>query len=77
MIKLIELARSVCECPDAQIRPNQPLREVPGWDSMRAVNFQMELESAYGVDLSDALITGSSSLDQIVEVLHTKGVSTI
>lgn len=75
MIQLVGLVRSVCESPDAEIRPDQPLNEVAGWDSMRAVNFQMELEAAWGVDLSEAEITGDWSLQRIAELLRQHGVS--
>lgn len=74
MTDLIDLVRSVCECPGAQIDPGLPLRNIEGWDSMRAVNFIMELESKYGVDLSDVTITGALSLEQVDKLLREKGV---
>ena len=74
MNKLAELLGSVCECPGTQIPFDQPLRSVEGWDSMRAINFQMEVESAFDVDLSDTQITGDSTLQQVAELLKQKGV---
>jgi acyl carrier protein len=75
MTELIELVKDVCECSRVtSIDPNRPLRELQGWDSMRAVNFQMELEAKYSVDLIDVPITGGSSLQEISQVLREKGV---
>ena len=42
---------------------------------MRAINFQMEVESAFDVDLSDVQITGSSTLGEVAALLQQKGVS--
>ena len=65
--------REICENESLQISPDEPLRGIEGWDSMRAVTFQLELERIYEVDLSDELITGSSTLAGIERVLRTKG----
>jgi acyl carrier protein len=75
MKKLSEILCSVCECAEAEIPPDQPLRSTEGWDSMRAINFQMEVESAFDVDLSDVQITGSSTLGEVAALLQQKGVS--
>lgn len=31
------------------------LEEISDWDSMNSVNFGMELESSFGIDLSDVV----------------------
>jgi acyl carrier protein len=51
-----------------------PLKQLAGWDSMRAVNFQLELEQEFGVNLSDAEITGASTLADIASLLRARKV---
>ena len=73
MIRLQSALKEVCEC-DLSIRSNMPLGDIEGWDSMRAVNYQLALESIFSVDLSDVLILGESTLSDVAELLRQKGV---
>lgn len=41
---------------------------------MRAVSFQLELESLFSVDLSEAAITGSFTLSDVAAILRSKGI---
>ena len=54
------------------LQQDLPLKQLAGWDSMRAVNFQLELEQEFGVDLSDAQITGASTLADIATLLRAR-----
>jgi acyl carrier protein len=54
------------------LQQDLPLKQLAGWDSMRAVNFQLELEQEFGVDLSDAEITGASTLADIATLLRAR-----
>jgi acyl carrier protein len=54
------------------LQQDLPLKQLAGWDSMRAVNFQLELEQEFGVDLSDAGITGASTLADIATLLRAR-----
>lgn len=45
---------------------------VPGWDSMNSVNLQMELESAFGVNLSDRPAEKRDTLAAYFEYLKTQ-----
>jgi acyl carrier protein len=54
------------------LQQDLPLKQLEGWDSMRAVNFQLELEQEFGVDLSDAEITGASTLADIATMLRAR-----
>jgi acyl carrier protein len=75
MNRLFGVLHAVCEeSGDAPVPLDTRLKELPGWDSMRAVNFQLELESAFSVDLSAETIVGSATLGEIVQLLERKGV---
>jgi acyl carrier protein len=54
------------------LQQDLPLKQLAGWDSMRAVNFQLELEQEFGLDLSDAEITGASTLADIAMLLRAR-----
>lgn len=44
------------------LRETTCLREIPRWDSMNAVNLEMALETAYGVDARSLNLTEQTSL---------------
>lgn len=75
MNRIQSALRIVCERSDLQVPPDVPLGEVAGWDSMRAVTFQMELENIFSVDLSDVMILGSSTLADVADMLRQKGAT--
>jgi len=51
-----------------------PFKQIDGWDSMRAVNFQLELEQEFGVDLSTEQITGNSTLADVIAILRRRNI---
>ncbi len=53
------------ELAEAAIRDELKLEDIPGWDSMNAINLQLELESRCGVDLSSETLAGEMTLGQL------------
>jgi acyl carrier protein len=76
MTEITRVLQAVCENPNGTIGPEDKLGAFEGWDSMRAVNFQLELESVFGVDLSDVEITGDSTVAEVEQILRSKGAHT-
>ena len=74
MTRIQDTLKTICERDDLQVAGDTPFRDLPGWDSMRAVTFQVELEATFSVDLSDAMIIGSSTLNGVAGILREKGV---
>jgi acyl carrier protein len=72
--RLLSALRTVCDVPGQQLPLDTPLNSLDGWDSMRAVNFQLELESTFSIDLSDAEITGSTTWAEVIELVESRGV---
>ncbi|MCX6612562.1 MAG: acyl carrier protein [Acidobacteria bacterium] len=70
-----QLFISLSDADPASIDWAATFEELPGWDSMRAVNFQIELESQFGVDLSDVDSIGSLNLSTLADLLRSKGTS--
>ncbi|HWF07186.1 MAG TPA: acyl carrier protein [Bryobacteraceae bacterium] len=75
MTKLQSVLTEVCELDGTPVAANAPFGEIKGWDSMRAVTFQVELERLFGVDLSDTMIPANWTLDELAGVLQQKGVT--
>lgn len=45
------------------------LREIPGWDSMSSVNFEMGLEQAYGIDPTKVTLKDETTLGDLTTQL--------
>ncbi len=74
MERVLQALGAVTEADLRGLNQEVPFKDLEGWDSMRAVNFQMELEQEFGVDLSNDQITGSSNLADIVAILSAHNV---
>jgi acyl carrier protein len=72
MDRLIRALNAVTDTDVTGFDLNLPLSSINGWDSMRAVNFQMELEQEFGVDLSNEEITGTSTLNDVIAMLRSQ-----
>jgi acyl carrier protein len=46
------------------------LEEIPDWDSMAAVTLQMSLQDAFGTEIPEDLLTGETSLKELIEFLE-------
>jgi len=53
------------ELRETDITPDLSLDNIPGWDSMNAINLQLELESIYKIDLSREALPGEMTVAQL------------
>jgi len=53
------------ELKETDITPDLCLENIPGWDSMNAINLQLELESLYKIDMSKEALTGEMTVAQL------------
>lgn len=72
MNRVLRVLNTVTDREIIAIDPNVPLKQIEGWDSMRAVNFQIELEQEFGVDLSGGEITSDSTLNDVAALLRAQ-----
>lgn len=57
----------------ANLSPDLRLEDVGGWDSMNAVSFSFELESAFDVSLGETTFTGNQTIADVLAVLREHG----
>lgn len=60
----------------ASLTPGLRLAEIGGWDSMNAVTFTFELESAFDVTLGETTFTGQQTIADVLAVLRERGATT-
>jgi acyl carrier protein len=51
------------------------LGEITGWDSMNSVNLALELESHFGVDLSDVILTPQQTVIDVASIIESRGAT--
>ena len=54
------------------LTPDFTLGQIPEWDSMNRINFNMGLEKAYGLEAGDLEFTDEDSLATVAEVIAEK-----
>jgi len=75
MRPIVKILEAVIDGADAAaIGSDTVLKTIPGWDSMNAINFLLELEVDYAVDLSGLDLSQLSTFGQICDYLRTAGV---
>lgn len=55
------------EAADVTIGSETLLDDIPGWDSMSAVNLQTYLATAFGVTIPEEMLSSETSVGEIVE----------
>lgn len=56
-----------------QVNAETILDDIPGWDSMASVNLQMQLESAFACSVPAELLSGETTVGDIVEHIEAGG----
>jgi acyl carrier protein len=59
----------------ADLPPGLCLGDIGGWDSMNAVTFSFELETAFDVTLGETTFTASQTIGDVVDVLRQHGAT--
>ena len=75
MKPIAKILESVIQGADAAaLRPDTILKTIPGWDSMNAINFLLEVESNYSIDLSQLDLSKLATFGQLCDSLSALGV---
>jgi acyl carrier protein len=73
-VDLLELIAGTLGVPPAQITEASDMSNTRKWDSMRHVMLMTELETTYGIELSDKEMMDAVSVVKIRELLRQRGV---
>jgi acyl carrier protein len=57
------------------LSPDLRLGDIGGWDSMNAVTFSFEIESAFDVTIGETTFTADQSLGDVLDVLRQHGAN--
>jgi acyl carrier protein len=55
--------------PEIALKLESQLDEIPDWDSMASVNFQMFLQDRFGVAIPNDFLTGERTIGQIIDLI--------
>jgi acyl carrier protein len=76
MKKLLEIIKDLFEDFDENdFSEDLELSQIPDWDSMNAINFQMEIEAAFGVELNPDFIDAFLKVSDVIKELKRLGVN--
>lgn len=75
MEKIITAIKSAFEeFDESEFRLDMLLDEIPDWDSMSSINFQLELQNMFGVKFpEDVAFTGDQKISEVIEILRKQG----
>ena len=73
-ISLLELIAGTLAVPPEQITEESTMENTKKWDSLRQLSLMTELESRYGIELSDAEMGEATSVAKIRSVLMAHGI---
>ena len=70
--KIKEVMASVFEIDVKNIHDNASQKNLEAWDSLQHLNLAVELEEAFGIELTPNEISHMTSLDAIVNVVENR-----
>jgi acyl carrier protein len=73
-VPLLELIAGTLGVPPAEITDASDMTNTRKWDSLRHVMLMTELETSYGIELSDKEMMETVSVTKIRELLQQRGV---
>ena len=73
-VPLLELIAGTLGVPPAEITDASDMTNTRKWDSLRHVMLMTELETSYGIELSDKEMIETVSVARIRDLLRQKGV---
>ena len=59
----------------ANLSPELRLGDIGGWDSMNAVTFTFELETAFDVTLGESTFTANQTIADVIALLRQHGAT--
>jgi acyl carrier protein len=73
-VPLLELIAGTLGVPPEQITEASDMTNTRKWDSLRHVMLMTELETSYGIELSDKEMMETVSVIKVRELLRQRGV---
>jgi acyl carrier protein len=73
-ISLLDLIAGTFAVPPAEITEETSMENTKRWDSLRHLILMTELETRYGIELSDAEMTAATSVAKIRAALKAHGI---
>jgi acyl carrier protein len=58
--------------PDIDLNYDSQLDEIPDWDSMASVNFQMFLQDRFRIVIPNDFLTGERTIGEIIDLITGK-----
>jgi acyl carrier protein len=74
-VALLELIAGTLGIPPAQLTDASDIHNTRKWDSLRHIMLMTELETAYGIELSDKEMLEAVSVAKIRAMLQRRGLS--
>ena len=71
---LMTLIAGTLGIPPAEVTETSDMTNTRKWDSLRQVMLMTELETSFGIELTDEEMTAATSVAKIREVLRGHGV---
>ncbi len=59
------------EATDLQLNEETVLDDIPGWDSMAAVNLQTYISEAFGVTIPEEMLSGETTAAEILSQIES------
>jgi acyl carrier protein len=72
-LPLFELIAGTLGVPPEDINEASDMRNTKKWDSLRQIMLMTEIETNYGIELSDDEMTGATSVAEIRKILRERG----
>jgi len=60
------------EADDTEFTNDLKLEDIPGWDSMTRVSLVMEIDSQYGVKVTEEDLAGEKTLGEIADLVAAR-----
>ena len=74
-VNLLAVIAGTLGVPPSDITENSDMSNTKKWDSLRQVMLMTELETSYGIELTDQEMTEATSVAKIRAVLQERGLN--
>ena len=68
-ITITQKAREVFSQPSLEFSPSQVFREIPGFDSVLAIKYILEIEKAFGITLNEEEVDNMHTMGDLMRML--------
>ncbi len=66
------ILQEVLDVPRLAVRPDTPMNELRGWDSLTQVSFTVEAEQAFGIHLRSGELGRLSDVGELVRLIEER-----